>query len=105
MGRPYGKLSYRRARARSPRAAGSAANVRIKIKGRYDLEQISLLLQRMIARLEDSDVASIEHCAVYLTPLGRGGETMLLKDREDKPIDTIALSLPISAKFGGAAVK
>jgi hypothetical protein len=41
--------------------------VRIKIKGGYDLEQFSLLLQRMMTRLEDADVASVEHCAVYLT--------------------------------------
>ena len=107
MARPYGKFSgrYSQKRPRSSGAAGGADNLRVKLKGRYDLEQTCLLLQRMIARLQDADVASIENCSVYLTPLSRSGERMALLDRTGKPTDAIELALPVSAKFGGAAAK
>lgn len=105
MARPYGKFSGRfsHKRTKSTGLETAAKNLRVKLMGRYDLEQTCLLLQRMIARLQDADVASIENCSVYLTPLNRGGEQMALNDQDGKPMDTIHLALPVSRKFEAAA--
>jgi len=105
MVKPYGKFPgrYRNQAHRSDAAAG-VKNLRIKINGRHDLEQTCFLLQRIIARLQDADVDSVERCALYLTPLNRAGERVTLKDEKGRPLETIEIALPVSSKFTKAAI-
>ncbi len=57
----------------------------------------------VIARLEEQGVDSVEDCALYLTPLTIGGDRMILKDAQGKPLEAIEISLPVFARFKATA--
>jgi hypothetical protein len=98
MAKPYGKFAKQtRSQQRDSRA--SPRNLRIKLNGRYDLEQTSLLLQRAIARLQDAGVVSVENCAIYLTPLDADGERSVIRTADGQSIETIEIAMPVSSKF------
>jgi hypothetical protein len=106
MTRPYGKFPNRYSKKRKPGASvGSAEGLRIKINGRYDLEQLSLLIQQIIARLQDGEVHGIENCRLYLTPLDRSGGRTALRDRGGTFTESMEISLPISTRFKDAKQK
>jgi hypothetical protein len=96
MTRPYGRYPKY---AKRPGSQEPPKNLRVKLNGRHDLEQVSLLLQKVIARLQDQGVHSVENCAVYLMPLAHDGSRVQLLDHQGKPIDAMEISLPVSARF------
>ena len=102
MARPYGQIP-KYTKKSGGTAQRTQKNLRVKLHGRNELEQISFLLQQLIAKLQDQDVHSIENCSLYLTPLNAKGERMLLKDQNGKPLETIEITLPVSARFIKAA--
>jgi hypothetical protein len=104
MTKPYGKFAnrYRNAQRATAKLA-RPQNLRIKINGRYDLEQTSLLLQRVLAQLADSGVTSIENCVMYLAPLGPNGDALMRTNAKGEPLNTLEIALPITAKFGDAS--
>jgi len=74
-------------------------NLRIRLNGRHDLEEMSLLLQKVNARLQDQGVRSVENCALYLAPLNPQGERMELLDQDGERLEAIEISLPVADKF------
>ncbi|MFN0104875.1 MAG: hypothetical protein ACKV2U_22675 [Bryobacteraceae bacterium] len=97
MSLPYGKFARHAKRNHGARAA--VKKFRNKLRGHNDLEELNFMLQRAIARPLDQDVHGVTDCAIYLVPLDGGGEPMILRDREDKPIDGFERDLPVSSKF------
>jgi hypothetical protein len=104
MSKPYGKLPnrFRRSGYRTGATVGEK-NLRVRINGRYDLEQTCLLLQKILARLQDAEVDSVEKCALYVRPLNRAGEPMILRNEKGEPMETIEIALPFSSRFSKAA--
>jgi hypothetical protein len=104
MARAYGKFPDRRPRRKSAaNAHASVKNLRVRINGRYDLEDLSMLLQRALARLEDTGVVAVDRCALYLTPLNRTGDQVAIRDEKGRIVESIELSQPVSARFTKAS--
>jgi hypothetical protein len=98
----YGKfLKY--AKRNGGAAKSPSKNFRVKLKGRHDLEQLTFLLQTMIARLQDQGVHSVQDCSLYFIPVSREGDPALIKDHAGKPLQTMEISLPVSDRFIKAA--
>jgi hypothetical protein len=60
---------------------------------------MSFLMQKLIARLQEQGVHSVENCAVYLAPLDRAGDRMAPKNRDGKTVETIEIAISISERF------
>ncbi len=60
-------------------------SVRARLPGRYDLEEFSYELQRLVARLSEMDVRGIERCSLYFTPLDGSGGRCVVFDLTGKP--------------------
>lgn len=73
----------------SKRRTASSENIRAKLTGRYDLEEFSFELQKLVARLEEMDVRSVERCSIYFTPLDGSGGRHVLLDRSGKPVTVL----------------
>jgi hypothetical protein len=102
MSLPYGKFPKKS--ARSPRGR-AARDLRIRLNGRLDLEEFAYMLQRALARLQDQGVTSVEGCAIFLTPLTRGGSPASLVDANDNPLTSLELTLPAADRFAKASVR
>jgi hypothetical protein len=106
MARPYGKFPKpSRRRLPASRVKPTAEKLRIRINGRYDLEQLSLLFQRIIAQLQDAGVVSVEDCTTYLVPLDETRERMSITNSGGEVVETITVALPASARFSDACAK
>jgi len=81
MKQPYG--TFKKGKATAP---PSADRVVIDIRDRHTIEQMSLELQKMLARLHDLGAYGIEACSIYLKPLDEKGEVIALYDAKGKQV-------------------
>lgn len=84
----------RTVRKPKPAAAPATKNVRVKIHGRHDLEQLSMQLQKMIASLQDRNVHAVQWCSVYFEPLDSQGERKGLWDEKGRAVEVIEIGAP-----------
>lgn len=89
MKQSYGK--YSRSKAKT---APSADRLAIDIRDRHTLEQFSLELQKMIARLQEHGAHGVEACTVYLKPLDNKGERIALWNEKGEAISRLEVSAP-----------
>jgi hypothetical protein len=82
MTRPYGKIS--RTTRRDPPAAPT--DLQINITGRHTLEQLSMELQVVIARLQEAHAYGVQNVRIRLEPTDKQGERITLFDQEGKPV-------------------
>jgi hypothetical protein len=88
MKQPYGKIP----RGGRTKPAPSADRLMIEIRDRHTLEQFSLELQKMIARLQEHGAHGVEACSVYLKPLDDKGERIALWNEKGEPISRLEIS-------------
>ena len=81
----YGKTP--RPRRQPPTAP--TAEIQINITGRHTLEQLSLEVQRAIARLQDHGIAGVEKFRVRLLPLDEAAAPMAVWDDDGQQVLTI----------------
>jgi len=89
MKQPYGKIP----RGSKAKTLPSADRLIIEIRDRHTLEQFSLELQKMIARLQEHGAHGVEACTVYLKPLDDKGERIALWNEKGEPISRLEVSL------------
>ena len=85
MTRSYGKTPRPR---RQPPSAPTA-EIQINITGRHTLEQLSLEVQRAIARLQDHGIDGVEKFRVRLLPLDEAAASMAVWDDDGQQVLTI----------------
>jgi hypothetical protein len=93
MRQSYGKTPRGKAKPTAP----SSDRLIVEIHGRHDLEQFSLELQKMVARLHDHGAYGIEACTVYLKPLDDKGERIALWNEKGEAISRLEVSSPEAA--------
>lgn len=89
MKQPYGKYS----KAKTTKGP-STDRLMIDIRDRHNIEQISLELQKMLARLHDLGMHGMEDCTIYLKPLDEKGERIALYNEKNEPISRLEFPPP-----------
>ncbi len=86
-------MNYGRPPRRGNYKGGKQAskNIRVKINGKHDLEQLSFALQKMIARLQEQNVQGVRFCSVYFEPLDKQGDRKNLTDDKGRPVEIIEI--------------
>ncbi len=90
MSQPYG--TYARSRKRS--APALPTTLAVTIHGRHDLEQFSLELQKLVARLQEQGVYGVQACTLSLEPLDDKVRPKVLWDAQGAPIAELHIAAP-----------
>ena len=90
MSRPYGKIPRKGAKP----VAAPPAEIQINIAGRHTIEQLSLELQRALARLQEHDVYGVQKVRIRLQPLDEQGNSMALWREDGQAIELIEIPEP-----------
>jgi hypothetical protein len=85
MTRNYGRM--KRPARQEPTAP--PAEIQINITGRHTLEQLSLELQRAVARLQDHGITGVEKFRARLLPLDEAAAPMAAWDQHGQQVLTI----------------
>jgi hypothetical protein len=88
------KLRAARPRWQAKAHKPTSKNSRVKIEGRHDLEEFSLALQVLIARLQDMGVSGVQNVSLYFEPLDCHGLRTMLLDEHGKPAEALTVSRP-----------
>ncbi len=87
MTRSYGKIPRKGHKAQPP----PSAEIQINITGRHTLEQLSLELQKALARLQEHDVYGVQKVRIRLQPLDEKGQGVSLWKETGEPLETIQI--------------
>lgn len=99
----FGKTYRTRRRAKTAGPAKPAENVRVRFTGKANLEQLSAAFQTFIAALQERNVHSVENCALYLAPLDRAGQRMLIRDKNGSVLEVFEIDIPGAAPASAPA--
>lgn len=90
MARSYGKIP----RGGKREQPAPPAEIRIRIPGRHTLEQLSLDLQRAVARLQEHNVYGVQNFRIQLQPLDQDGKPIGLWTEDGNPVEVINIPEP-----------
>lgn len=97
MSLPYGRYPKKSPKRRSA-LSQSHGRIRAALGKADSLEEFSLLLQMLVARLQDMNVHGLGGCTVYFEPLDAHGTRMGLSDDCGVPVQ--ALTVPSNNSSG-----